>query len=147
MGERDESNRTEFGLKRDYRTIKNLSRGTHPGAEHGPMRGSLMMGMVPGMLDRLRLRQPADGKDTEHQKDRRKFEDDAVHQKATQCELAECYWTPPRPVKSAASARHLLIIGFMEKMLYTAKNTFGDIGVRSERQYHGHATTQPDLRQ
>jgi hypothetical protein len=35
----------------------------------------------------------------------------------------------------------------MEKMLYTAKNTFGDIGVRSERQYHGHATTQPDLRQ
>ena len=44
-------------------------------------------------------------------------------------------------------AEPLLVIGFTEKMLYTAQNTFGDIGVRSERQYHGHATTQPDLRQ
>jgi len=26
------------------------------------------------------------------------------------------------------------IVGFMEKMLYTARITFGDIGVRSERQ-------------
>jgi len=111
------------------------------------MRGSLMMSVVPGMLDRLRLRQTADGKDTEHQEDRHEFEDDAVHQRATKCDLVECYWTPTRPVKSATSARPLLIIGFMEKMLYTAKNTFGDIGVRSERQYHGHATTQPDLRQ
>jgi hypothetical protein len=39
------------------------------------------------------------------------------------------------------------LIGFMEKMLYTASNILGDIGVRSERQYHGHATTQPNLRQ
>jgi len=147
MGKWDEINGTEFGLKRDHRTIENLSRGTHPGAEHGPMRGSLMMGMVRGMLDRLRLSQSADGKDTEHQEDRHEFKDDAVHQKGTQCESGECYWTPTRPVKSATSTRPLLIIGFMEKMLYTAKNTFGDIGVRSERQYHGHATTQPDLRQ
>jgi hypothetical protein len=88
------------------------------------MGGSLMMGVMPGMLDRLRLRQTADGKDAEHQEERRKFEDDAVHQKTTQCELAECYWTPPRPVKSDTSAMPLLIIGFMEKMLYTAKNTF-----------------------
>jgi len=51
MGERDESNRTEFGLKRDYRGIENCSGGTHPGAEQGAMRGSLMLGMVPGMLD------------------------------------------------------------------------------------------------
>jgi hypothetical protein len=147
MGKRDESNRTEFGLKRDHRTIENRSGGTHPGAEHGAMGGSLMMGMVPGMLDRLRLRQSADGKDTEHQEDRREFEDDAVHQRATQCDLVECYWTPTRPVKSATSARPLHIIGFMEKILYTAQNTFGDIGVRSEGQYHGHATTQPNLRQ
>ena len=146
MGERDESNRTEFGLKRDHRTIENLSRGTHPGAEHGAMGGSLMMGMVPGMLDRLRLRQSANGKDTEHQEDRCEFEDDAVHQRATQCDLVECYWTPTRPVKSATSAMLLHIIGFMEKILYTAQNTFGDIGVRSERQYHGHAITQPNLR-
>ena len=53
MGERDESNRTAFGLKRDRRRIENRPRGTHPGAKQGAMRGSLMMGMVPGMLDRL----------------------------------------------------------------------------------------------
>ena len=41
----------------------------------------------------------------------------------------------------------LLRIGFMEKMLYTAQITFGKIGFRSERQYHGHESTQPDLRQ
>jgi len=40
---------------------------------------SLMMGMVPGMLDHLGLSQSADGKDTEHQEDRNKFEDGAVH--------------------------------------------------------------------
>jgi hypothetical protein len=86
MGERDEGNRTEFGLKRDHRTIENRSSGTHPGAEHGAMRGSLMMGMVPGMLDQLRLRQSADGKDTEHQEDRDEFEDCVFHQKTTQCD-------------------------------------------------------------
>jgi len=96
------------------------------------MRGSLMMGMVPGMLDRLRLSQSADGKDTEHQEDRHEFVDDVVHRKTTQYDLAECYWTPTRPVKSATSARPLLIIGFMEKMLYTAQSTFGGIGVRFE---------------
>ena len=53
------------------------------------MRGSLMMGMVRGMLDRLRLSQSADGKDTEHQEDRDEFEDCAMHQKTTQCDLAE----------------------------------------------------------
>jgi len=54
------------------------------------MRGSLMLGMMPGMFDRLRLRQSADGKDTEHHEYRDEFEDDAVHQKTTQCDLAEC---------------------------------------------------------
>ena len=79
IGERDEGNRTEFGLKRDHRTIENRPGGTHPGAEHGAMRGGLMMGMVPGMLDRLRLSQSADGKDTEHQEDRHEFEDGVIH--------------------------------------------------------------------
>ena len=50
------------------------------------MRGSLMMGMVRRMLDRLRLRQSADGKDTEHQEDRDEFEDCVFHQKTTQCD-------------------------------------------------------------
>ena len=43
------------------------------------MRGSLMMGMMPGMLDRLRLSQSADGKDAEHQEDRHKFEGSMAH--------------------------------------------------------------------
>ena len=55
MGERDERNGTEFGLKRDHRRIENRPGGTHPGAEQGAVCGSLMMGMVPGMFDRLRL--------------------------------------------------------------------------------------------
>ena len=69
MGERDERNGTEFGLKRDHHRIENRPGGTHPGAEQGAMRGSLMLGMVSGMLDRLRLSQSADGKDAEHQED------------------------------------------------------------------------------
>ena len=59
MGERDEFNETEFGLKRDHRTIENLPGGTHPGAEHGAMGGSLMVGMVPGIL-RLAADHPSD---------------------------------------------------------------------------------------
>ena len=50
------------------------------------MRGSLMMGMVLGMLNRLRLRQSAEGKDTDHQEDREEFEDCVVHQHSTECE-------------------------------------------------------------
>ena len=79
MGERDKSNRTEFGLKRDHRTIEHRPGGTHPGAEHGAMRSSLVLGMVPGMLDRLRLRQSSDRKNAKHQEDRQKFEHGAVH--------------------------------------------------------------------
>ena len=69
MGESDERDGTEFGLKGNHRRIKNRPGGTHPGAEHGAMCGSVMMGMVPCVLDRLRLHQSADGKDTEHQED------------------------------------------------------------------------------
>ena len=81
MGKRDESDRTEFGLKRDHRTIEHCPGGTHPRAEHGAMRGSLMLGMVPGMFNRLRLSQSADGQDAEHQEDRRKFANCVVHHK------------------------------------------------------------------
>ena len=45
------------------------------------MRVSLMLGMMSGMLDRLSLRQSADGKDTEHQEDRQVFEGAVVHRK------------------------------------------------------------------
>ena len=89
MGERDKCDRTEFGLKRNYRRIEDRSGGTHPGAEQGAMRVSLMLGMVSGMLDRLSLRQSADGKDTEHQEDRQKFEGDLVHRRTIQYDVSE----------------------------------------------------------
>ena len=89
MGKRDERDRTEFGLKRDHCTIEHCSGGTHPGAKHGAMRGSLVLGMVPGMLDRLRLSQSTDGQDTEHQEDRDVFEGCVVHRTPTQYDLAE----------------------------------------------------------
>jgi hypothetical protein len=54
------------------------------------MRGGLMMGMVPGMLDRLRLSQSADGKDAEHQEDPHEFEDSVVHHKATEYDSGKC---------------------------------------------------------
>ena len=79
MGKRVESNRTEFGLERNHCTIEHSPGGTHPGAKHGTMCGSLMMGMVPGMLDCLRLSQSADGQDTEHQEERHEFADRAVY--------------------------------------------------------------------
>ena len=79
MGGCDEINRIEFSVKRDYRSIENRPGGTHPGTEQGAMRSSLMLGMVPGMLDRLCLCQSADGKDAQHQEDRQEFNDGAVH--------------------------------------------------------------------
>ena len=54
------------------------------------MRGSLMMGMVPGMFDRLSLRQSADGQDAAHQKDRNEFKDSVVHEHSTDYDSAEC---------------------------------------------------------
>ena len=43
------------------------------------MCGSLVLGMVSGMLDRLRLCQSSDGKNAQYQEDRQEFDDDAVH--------------------------------------------------------------------
>ena len=63
------------------------------------MCGSLMLGMVPGMLDRSRLSQSTDGKDAEHQEDRQEFEGAVVHRKTTQYHSAACYWTATGPVK------------------------------------------------
>ena len=50
------------------------------------MGGSLMLGMMPGMFDRLSLSQSADGEETEHQEDRQEFEGSVMHQRPTQCE-------------------------------------------------------------
>ncbi len=54
------------------------------------MRRSLVVGMVPGMLDRLSLSQSANGQDTAHQKDRDRFEDSVVHEHSTDWDSAEC---------------------------------------------------------
>ena len=86
MGDRGECDRTEFGLKRDYRSIEHRSGGTHPGAEQGAMRGGLMLGMVSGMFDRLSLCQSAYGEEAEHQEDRQEFEGSVVHRNAVQCD-------------------------------------------------------------
>jgi len=79
MGERDERNRTKFGLKRDHRRIEYRPGGTHPGAEDGAMRGRLMLGMVPGMFDRLSLCQSSDGKNAEYQENRQESKGAAFH--------------------------------------------------------------------
>ena len=90
MGERDESDWIEFGLKRDHSTIEYRAGGAHQGAEDGAMRSSLMVGMVPSMLDRLRLSQSAEGKDTEHQQDRYDFERGMVHENTTEGDPLGC---------------------------------------------------------
>lgn len=54
------------------------------------MRRSLVMGMVSGMLDRLSLRQSADGQDAADQKDRDEFKDSVVHEHSTECDSGEC---------------------------------------------------------
>lgn len=90
MGKRNARNQAELCLKRDHRTVKYRPCRTHPGAEHGAMRRSLMMGMVAGMFDRLGLRQSADGQNAAHQKDRDTFEDNMVHGHSTDWNSAEC---------------------------------------------------------
>ena len=77
----DECNRIEFGLKRNYCRIEDRPCGAHPGAEQGAVGGSLMLGMVPCMFDRLRLSQSAYGKEAEHQENRQEFKGAVLHRK------------------------------------------------------------------
>jgi hypothetical protein len=79
MGKRDEGHRTAFGRDQDYRTIEHRPSGAHPGTEHGPVGGCLMMRMVPGVFDGLRLRESADGQDTEDEDNRKNSEDCVMH--------------------------------------------------------------------
>lgn len=97
----DEIDRTEFGLKRDYCRIENCPGGAHPGAEQGAMRGSLMLRMVSGVLNRLSLSQPTDRNDTEYEEDRQELEGGTIHRQTIQCDLPGCYRTPERSVKPA----------------------------------------------
>ena len=113
MGKRDERYRTEFRLKRDHRSIENRAGGTHPGAEQGAMSGSLMMGMVPGMFDRLRLGQCADGKDAEHQEYRHEFEGGVVHRIQPRSTRPNATGQPVGLSSRLLDTRPLRILGFM----------------------------------
>lgn len=70
MGKSDDCHRTAFGRNQDYRAIEHCPRGAHPGTEQSAVRRCLMLGMVPGMLGRLRLSQTTDGQHTQHQHNR-----------------------------------------------------------------------------
>ena len=88
------------------------------------MCGSLMVGMVSGMFNRLRLCQSTDAKDAEHQDNRRELEECVVHRIMTRK-------TRPNPnggPLGLSSIPPLLIIGFKGRMLYTAQSIFGIIG-------------------
>lgn len=104
----DEIDRTEFGLKRDHRRIENYPGSAHPGTEQRAMGSSLMLCMVPGMLNRLSLSQSTDSNDTEYEEDRQEFEDGTIHRQITHCDLAECYRMAERPVKPVTRTGPLL---------------------------------------
>lgn len=61
MGDANNCDRAAVGLNQNNNTIKHCPGITHPGAEHRAVGGRLMMSVVPGVLDRLRLGQSAHG--------------------------------------------------------------------------------------
>jgi hypothetical protein len=69
MRNADKRNRAVVGLNQDHGAIEHGPGIAHPRAQHGTVSRCLMMGMVPGMLDRLSLGQPAHGQDAENEED------------------------------------------------------------------------------
>lgn len=59
------------------------------------MCGSLVMGMVPGMFDRLGLDQSTDGKDTDNREDGDEFENYVFHRNTTQCNVTRLHANRP----------------------------------------------------
>ncbi len=93
------------------------------------MRGSLMLGMVPGMLDRLSLSQSTDRNDTEYEEDREELESSTIHRQQPSMIQSNATGYPQDLSSCLLAPERLLIIrshliGFMEKMLYTASNVF-----------------------
>jgi hypothetical protein len=148
------------------------------------MGGSLMLGMMPGMFDRLSLCQSADGEETEHQEDRQEFEGSVMHRRPTKCEYPYVSGRLPglsrwrlevgnkmkaeAEVKVEGKIQTLFLLnldlslpitgGLFQHSVKAAacyrihrkdvvycEITFGGIGVRFERQYHGHVTTQSNF--
>ena len=79
MDNRYKRDGTTFSLDEDDRTIKHGPGSTHPGAQHGAVGGRLMVRMVPGMFDGLRLSESANGQHTQHKQNRQNFEDAVIH--------------------------------------------------------------------
>lgn len=79
MGKRNQCHRTAFGRNQDRRTVEYRPGGTHPGAQHRAVGGRLMVRMVPGVFDGLRLSESANGQHTEYKHNGQNFEDAVVH--------------------------------------------------------------------
>jgi len=79
MDERNERDRSLFGLDQNDGAIEHGAGGAHPGAQQGTMRCRIMLSVVLGMLGRLRLSYPADCKQCENQKNREGFADSWSH--------------------------------------------------------------------
>jgi hypothetical protein len=54
------------------------------------------------------LSQPTDRNDTEYEEDRQELEGGTIHRQTIQCDPAECYRMPERPVKTATRTAPLL---------------------------------------
>lgn len=110
-----------LGLDEDDRTIEHGPGSTHPGAQHGAVGGRLMVRMVPGVFNRLRLSEPADGQDTEHQQNRQNFEEAVVHRQTTHDTFGEMIMNWSKPCQAGGlTSTAPLIIGFVKKIVYTA---------------------------
>jgi hypothetical protein len=79
MGNVNERDRSTFDVYEEGRAIKHSPGVAHPRAEDGTVRSRLMMRVVAGVLDGLRLRQPADGQDAEHKENRENFQNATPH--------------------------------------------------------------------
>ncbi|MDF0664810.1 MAG: hypothetical protein P0119_01915 [Nitrospira sp.] len=66
MSDWNKGNGAALDLNQHDITVKNRAGSTHPRAEQRPMRGRLMLSVMSRMFGRLRLRQSANRKDTEH---------------------------------------------------------------------------------
>ena len=79
MRKRQKRNRTALSLNYHGLGVEDCTGSTHPRTQHGPVRGRLMLRMVPGVFSSLRLCQTTDGKDAEHERDRKEFSECLVH--------------------------------------------------------------------
>jgi hypothetical protein len=85
--------------------------------------------MVPGVFDGLRLSKPADGQETQNEKNREKSDDAVVHLETTDRGFRLNGNGQPRRLSSQRQRHNTLLhdIGFIGKMLYTASVLAGGI--------------------